>query len=224
MSTFVVETWNRVLDLIAPLECASCNSPRGPGAFCNLCSSQIEPRCELTWDTRVPGGLHTGGDYAGPAGLAVRQLKYQGRSDLAAPLGRWLVDSALPTPAVPADLVVPVPLHRRRLADRGYNQSALVANQIGRCLGVPSLPRALTRSRDTPAQASMSRAERLANLDGAITERVPNTLRGHRTVLVDDVVTTGATARECVRAITEAGGHVSLVLALTRADSHNPGR
>src|SRR5262249_55026611 len=110
---------------------------------------------------------------------------------------------------------VPVPLHFERLVERGFNQSALVANGLARALNGRAYPRALQRARETVQQAKLGRVERLANLRDAFTVRA---LPQRSLVLVDDVVTTGATASSCVAALRAAGASVLAVVALAHAD------
>jgi ComF family protein len=117
--------------------------------------------------------------------------------------------------AVEQVLLVPVPLHPRKLAERGYNQSALLARALGRELRWRVRERALRRCRDTHAQAELDRNARLENVKGALIER--EQLEGKRVVLVDDVVTTGATASACKEALGRAGAIVIAVAAVARA-------
>lgn len=113
------------------------------------------------------------------------------------------------------DVVAPVPLHPRRLAERGYNQAALLASPVARGLRVPLVPRALTRVDDTPQQVMLDRAARLVNLEGAFSAARAR-VRGTRVLLVDDVRTTGATLDACTNVLREAGAIdvLSLVLAI----------
>jgi ComF family protein len=151
--------------------------------------------------------------YAPPFDAIIQRFKYQGRPDLA----RGLASLLRFAPIGPGDLVVPVPLHPKRLAERGYNQAALLAGALARPNGARVGARALTRMRDTPHQASLARAERLANVSAAFRARQPAAVRGRRVVLVDDVVTTGATAAACIRALRGAGADVCMVLAVAAA-------
>jgi ComF family protein len=154
------------------------------------------------------------GAYGGPLARAIHALKYEGRPDLAAPLGRRLSRAVARHTLGPA-LLVPVPIHPRKLAERGYNQSALVAHTLGRELRWQVRERALRRARDTRAQARLGRGDRLSNVKGALIEREP--LEGRLVVLVDDVVTTGATASACKEALARAGATVIAVAAVARA-------
>ena len=114
------------------------------------------------------------------------------------------------------DVVVPVPLHPRRLAERGYNQAALLAAPVARRLGVPFAPCALARVRDTPQQVVMDRASRLLNVAGAFAVRDRTFVAGGRVLLIDDVRTTGATLDGCARALHEVGARAILALVLAR--------
>jgi ComF family protein len=201
------------LDLIAPRFCAGCEAPLGSDdLFCDA--------CEASCTDPDPAPLECGidvvasGAYEGALARAIQALKYGGRPDLAAPLGRRLARAVAPHAAGPA-LLVPVPLHPRKLAERGYNQSALVARALGRELRWTVRERAIRRCRDTHAQAELGRNARLENVKGALIER--ELLQGIRVVLVDDVVTTGATASACKEALGRAGAVLIAVAAVARA-------
>ena len=145
---------------------------------------------------------------------AIGRLKYEDRADLAPLLGRSMLRASESLRGA-VDLVVPVPLHPRRLADRGYNQAALLAAPVARSLGVGLAPQALARHRDTPRQASLDRERRIVNVAGVFTARERSRVRGARVLLVDDVRTTGVTLEGCAAALHDAG--VSAVLALVLA-------
>ena len=158
--------------------------------------------------------------YSGPVVEAVRRLKYRGRPDLARQLAAFAkerVSAELPSEAV----LVPVPIHPRRLAERGYNQSALLTSCLAQELDAIAQPRALRRVRETEAQAGLGRSERLVNLRQAFEVwRLPTT---RRVVLVDDVLTTGATAAACIEALGGAGVEVAAVVTVARARRDVPG-
>lgn len=221
-----------LLDLLFPPRCAACGeglaSSRG-GPFCAICDGALEPVpagcrvCGLPGPDPLCGACmaqppafarcRAGGLYGGPLADAVHALKYRGRPALARPLGAWLAPRA---PLAPGVAVVSVPLGRRRRIGRGYDQAALLARALARSSGARHLPRALTRIRETPPQVGRTRAERLANVRGAF--RAGSCVRGAALVLVDDVVTTGATADACARALLAAGARSVEVLALARAE------
>lgn len=176
-------------ELVAPSRCAACDGATSL-LFCEGCFATVEP-------ARGEGAFLYGGAIA----EAIVRLKYGRRSDLAARLGRAMVEG------VPrdVDVVVPVPLHPMRAVERGFNQSALLARPVARHLGVPLGARALERIRDTPRQTSLDRASRQVNVMSAFRCRDPRIVADKRVLLVDDVRTTGATLEGC-RAALEAAG------------------
>ena len=115
-------------------------------------------------------------------------------------------------PGAPESIVVPVPLHVTRLRHRGFNQSAVLARYVARVLGRPVALRLLVRTRDTPSQTALSLPARAANVAGAFAVRDPGTARARTFLLVDDVWTSGATARAAASALYAAGAqHVDVV-------------
>ncbi|MDQ7794202.1 MAG: ComF family protein [bacterium] len=158
------------------------------------------------------------GIYRGLLRRAIRRLKYGRETHLAGSLGDRLAREVVGQQHRPAtdgrgyglgpgsafQLVVPVPLHPDRLARRGFNQAALLATPVARALGIPCSRRGLDRVRTTPAQAGLTRRRRLANLAGAFVAD-PGAVGGRTVLLVDDVLTTGATAAGCAAALLEAG-------------------
>jgi ComF family protein len=206
----------RALLVVAPPECAACDAPLVEDRlFCAEC----EPGDALVRD-RLERGLSVVATarYEGSVAAAVRRYKYGNRPDLARLLGERLA-AALRGAAFAADAVlVPVPLHVRRLAERGFNQSALLARHAGQRVGLGVLPRALVRIRETDEQAALAGSERASNVKSAFVARSGVVPRGARVILVDDVVTTGATALACVRALETAGARVLGVAAVARAD------
>ena len=198
---------------LAPDACAACDGVVARATiFCPSCAATVTRA-----DPWSEAGLLAFAEFGGAVAQAIRRLKYGSRPDLARPLGELLRHAARDA-SLRADIVTPVPLHPRRLAERGYNQAALLARPLARELGARFEPRALRRSRDTPQQARLERAARLANVAGAFEARRPAELRGRRVALIDDVITTGATLEACRAELAAAGAEsvVAVVVALRR--------
>ena len=149
---------------------------------------------------------------------ALHAFKFGGRRGLAAPLGDLIAELGLGAlPGAAPDLLVPVPLHRRRARERGYNQSALLAMRVARAWGLPVAHDALARIAPTRPQTELDAAARRGNVRGAFAARRPEAVAGRHVLLVDDVFTTGATAAECARCLVGAGAEAVGVLTLARA-------
>jgi len=196
-----------LLDLLAsalaPARCAACDVHVARHAvFCPACASTAERAMDLATDPRALAAFVYGGALA----RAITRFKYEGRPDLARPLGDLLWSAVAPHTSGLRDVIlVPVPLHATRLAERGYNQAALLANRVAGRLGAPVRAMALARARDTPRQATLGRSERLSNVTHAFVVREPRVVAGRAVLLVDDVRTTGSTLRACADALTQAG-------------------
>jgi ComF family protein len=155
------------------------------------------------------------GEYAGTLRDLIHLFKYGRVRTLSQPLGRYL-SCAIPREQR-FDVVVPVPLHWRRQWERGFNQSELLAQAVARRYAAPVV-HALTRRKATPAQAGLSNAKRRTNVSGVFAARRREAIVGRRILLVDDVMTTGATLGACASALKRAGAsHVS-ALTLARTD------
>jgi ComF family protein len=147
----------------------------------------------------------------------VHYFKYGDRLDLAPLLGRWMAVAGQPLLAE-ADALVPVPLHWRRLWLRRFNQSAALAQAVGRESGLPVVFDGLQRVKPTAQQVGLTRAERARNVQGvfAVSEAARTAVTGRRLVLVDDVLTSGATVDACARALLRAGAAGVDVLIFAR--------
>ena len=145
----------------------------------------------------------------------VLKFKHGDRTDAAVHLARWLQRAGADLIA-DADVIVPVPLHRWRLLWRSYNQSALLANALGRLAGKPVIPDALVRAKSTPSQGRLDRTARRRNMAGAFRVHRPKGVDGKRILLIDDVLTTGATVEACTRALLAEGAQRVDVLVLGR--------
>jgi len=146
----------------------------------------------------------------------IHQLKFEGRIEWVPPLVELLETTCagLPLP----EIVLPVPLHLKRLKERGFNQSGLLAGELARRLGAPVSFNAIARKNRTQPQTRLNRKERLENVKGAFEIRRAQSVRGRRILLIDDVFTTGATLSECSRILKRKGGASEVhAVTVTRA-------
>ena len=196
--------------MAAEYYCVSCRTP-----FQNHFPLDAEGRCALCRSgLRGFDRAYCFGAYEGTLRELIHLYKYGCMRPLGKPLGRLL---ALALPRDQSfDAVVAVPLHWRRQWDRGFNQSELLARSIARSWGIP-LAHAVRRRRATRAQAGLSNNRRRKNVAGAFVAR-GGAVRGLRLVLVDDVMTTGATASACASVLKRAGAQSVTLLTLARVD------
>ena len=200
-----------VCDALSPPACAACDQPiPSRQVFCADCAATIRR------DEPQPDGSITFARFGGAVAMALKRFKYEERADLARPLGH-LLRRAVMDAGIQADVVVPVPLHPRRLAERGYNQSALLARSVAQQLDIPFAPRALERCRQTAQQARLGRAERLENMAEAFAVRDKPAVALRSVLLVDDVLTTGATLLACRQALAKAGARDVTSACLARS-------
>jgi ComF family protein len=153
--------------------------------------------------------------YDGVMRTLVHDLKFRDRHDARRLFGRWLAHAGTEL-LHDADLIVPVPLTRSRLLRRRFNQAAILATEVSRCSGIPSEPLLLLRTKSTPPQVGLTREQRRQNVSGAfaLAEHRRARVAGAKIVLVDDVVTTGATANACARTLKRGGAARVDVLTL----------
>lgn len=206
---FVASRLAALADLLAPRACVSCGEPVAGAPLCAACAASL-----LDAPDPLPGVL-VAHEHGGALARAVYRAKYDGDPTRAARLGALLVPLAASL-AAPVACVVPVPLHPRRLRERGYNQSLELARPLARALGCPLLADGLRRLRDTPTQTALARADRAANVAGAFRAGAVRTMAGAHVVVVDDVVTTGATLGAAMSAVLEAGASSVSGIALAR--------
>lgn len=202
-----------LIDLGAEHLCAACRRVRPTEEpFCITCAEKLRAPGSRVAVDGIP--LLSPFIYRDPIRAALFRLKYEGRSEfsrlLAPSIARCLQEGDCPR----ADAIVSVPLHPAKLIERGYNQSALLAHHVAKVIGGRAVPLALLRVRPTRSQASLTREERLTNVAGAFAVRNARLVRGRRVLLLDDVVTTGATARACLRALRATGAKPVAVVAL----------
>jgi ComF family protein len=203
------ELW-RALDFLSGPLCRRCGIPlpeaTSPESECLACLAAPPryrwARAALAYD-----------DLSRPL---VLDLKHGGRTDGVAAFAAWIADAA--PFAAQADWITPVPLHWRRLVQRGYNQAGLLAKAVARRVARPFAPDMLARTRATPSQGGLSASGRARNVQGAFAVRAlwKDRLAGKTVLLIDDVFTTGSTVQACARALRRAGAAQVDVAALAR--------
>lgn len=224
---------SRLLNIIYPSRCPVCKSKSDvfvSSPICSICWSQIRrytgPSCKICampfssdlssickdcikksppFSKVINFGL-----YEGVLAEAINQLKFYGIKRISKPLAKLL--SKLPIPVI--DGIVPVPLHIKSLRERGFNQSLLLAIYLSKVLHVPILMDILIKKKETPPQIGLSAKERLHNIRSAFTVR--GDVKGLVVLLVDDVMTTGATVTECSHELLKSGARDVFVLTLAR--------
>ena len=198
------------ITFFAPPWCAVCGLPFalpvGEAAICGDCARQ-----QPSWD-RARSVLR----YDRHSRRLVLMLKHADQTHLAGAFGRWMHRAGNDVLAG-SDMLIPVPLHWTRLFGRRFNQAALLAKAIQRAGGPPLAADWLVRRRRTPSQGTLGPLARARNVRGAFALRRGRDVRGKRVVLIDDVLTTGATAEECARVLRRAGAEYVGVLVLARA-------
>jgi ComF family protein len=239
----VVRAFCGLFNLVLPDDCRVCGEPlrevlRVP--VCRRCLKEPEPlnaeffcaACRAPFLNRAPldedgqcamcrlglsgfDSAFTYGSYEGALRKLIHLLKYDGMRPLARPFGDFLA-RALPRDQR-FDLVVPMPLHWRRRWDRGFNQAELLACEVAKRWNVP-VRNIARRTRATSPQAGLTHAKRRANVTGAFSVKRGTRLDGMRVLLVDDVLTTGASAGACARALKRAGARHVVLVTVARAD------
>lgn len=199
------------MDFLGPPLCICCGYPfefdLGPGTLCGACAR----------DRPAYGRARAVLRYDDASKDLILAFKHADRTDGAPAYGAWLARAGAELLAE-AELIVPVPLHWSRLFARRYNQAALLALALGRASGLPVIPDLLRRRRRTPSQGRLSAHARRRNVAGAfsIGPAQGSAVAGRRVLLIDDVLTTGATAEACTRVLQRAGAEAVDVLTLAR--------
>lgn len=233
-------------NLLLPRDCMCCRARLADdraGTFCSVCLDEIAP---LVWlgCLRCGCSLHSGrvaptrcldcqnrklhfdqvvplGGYRTALRDLVLQMKWPANDGLSLAMGRLLAERReAELQQFAADVIVPISMHWWRLLYRGKNGPALLANCLGKRLGTRVEYRVLAHRRYVPPQARLSAARRMVNVRGAFAVHQPERICGARVLLVDDVLTTGATCSEAARVLKEAGAAAVGVAVVARAEGH----
>ena len=196
---------HRSLARIMPPLCPRCGRPQPSGVLCSSC---------VGWQAEIDG-IRSPFRFEEVMRQAIYQLKYRNIRALAAPLAQLLNDYLITNP-MPGEVLVPVPLHRKRLRERGYNQSSLLARELGKLAKLSVVDDCLIRKRHASPQAKTSTVgERRSNVANAFTSREQR-LQDKRVLLIDDVSTSGATLNACAAALKAVGAKSVWGLVLAR--------
>jgi len=199
--------------ILCPLDasCMLCDGEEGMGSgtgLCETCRKDLVPFVGMRDVHGVP--LYAAFEYKGSGAALIHGLKYENKRYMAFPLTQGLI-RAYVQHGLKADGIMAVPLHKKRLKKRGFNQSELLARGLCEAVGVPFLKNVLVRIRDTKQQVGLDEHERLQNVQGAFS--TTDDLHEKYIVLIDDVCTTGATLMACAQELMRCGAKVTLLTA-----------
>ena len=233
MRSRIFKTGWKILDVLFPPCCAGCgewgtrycrscieNTKTIKTAICQICGEPLNIEkgsvCDRCRETETYfSAVRSWGLFEDPLKEAIHQLKYRRNVGLGEVLAQPLVE-ILFAEAWDIDLVTSVPLSQKRREERGFNQSDLLARPIGWIAGVPFKAEAVTRCRETKSQVGLSRTERKQNMVDAFSSH-PDMVSGRNVLVVDDVITTGATLNFCSKAIIDSGAKYVYGLTLARS-------
>jgi ComF family protein len=229
---FLLDLKDDLLDFVYPQACAICRNPLKreetdvceecwkalallPSSYCPYCRTSLENQDEIA-NHQCPNltgseerrilAVRSLGTFDDHYQKLVHRVKYEKKIHLGRRLAQRLGESTSEDKCFAGcDMVIPVPLHRARQRERGFNQSEVLAEGISRVMGVSLTKDVLTRKRNTKDQTYLNARQRAENVKGAFVVTQPEKTDGKRVILVDDVMTTGATLNECARVLQEAG-------------------
>ena len=223
MKNPITISYNFLLDLIFPRFCVGCKtegfwicpecdekiffvkSPYCPSCHRLTPKGQYCPRCKS--DTFLTGAIIATYYKKGPIKEAIHYFKYEGITELKKGLGSILSDAILARSIGNNLVLIAVPLHHHRLRERGYNQAKLLTDEISKNLRIPVIDKKLVKIKSSTRQADLTRSQRLKNVVGLFDwVGESNELKGKTVILVDDVLTTGATLSECAKVLRQKSG------------------
>jgi ComF family protein len=241
--SLVAPAISAVTDLVLPICCVSCDRllrQDEKGVVCGHCWSRCRelpnPRCDrcghpvdrysCRWCENLPPFVRAARSYcwvgAGTGTAIVHALKYSGWLRAAPAMAERMSRVAFPADVVrERAAIIPVPLSRSRLRDRGFNQCEVIARHMSKLWGIPVNSAALVRASATRSQTELTPGERLSNVAGAfsVPQNAARALLGEHVILLDDVITTGATLRACAGALFDAGARTISYMTFGRAPS-----
>lgn len=222
------------LDVIFPPKCICCSAILNAGSeisLCKACAEEIDYYNNCINPLDMPEGISTYcdgmicvGKYSEALKNVLRSFKFGSKPQYFRAFGMLLALKVQNTCIhEESNLILPVPMFKSKLKHRGYNQADLMAGYAARVLGIKTRSNLLIKTADTKSQSSLTREERLKNLDGHFTVVDTKAVEGKRILLVDDIITTGSTINECSKALKQAGADIIIaaVIATTRKSNGN---
>jgi len=237
---FITQQANKLIELLLPAQCLVCALPSNNKLICQYCEKKILCErsyclhCALPLDKNSDycgdclnkdylfDQLHALGDYTKPLSTLIKQLKYQKQlvagELLASLLGKSIVLRYTATELAQFDYLLAVPLHPKKLQQRGFNQAQIICDSLHKQLHIPMLKHQVLRNKETTAQEGLSINKRKANLKGAFSydENSAEDLNGKNIVIIDDVVTTGATINSLCTVLQERGVNNITIFCISR--------
>ncbi|WOK06209.1 ComF family protein [Imperialibacter roseus] len=228
MANIANELWNDFVSLIFPENCISCGEllVRGEDHLCTACRYQLPIVDEAIRDSLLTNKFvyepkisfvdaFLTFKKSGITQKLLHQLKYKGNRELGVMLGAWYGNQLTEKPGFSAfDIIVPVPLHKRKLRIRGYNQSMAIAEGLSVATQKPVDAELLVRSKFTSTQTKKQKVDRWQNVENIFGVTSPESVKGKKVLLVDDVLTTGSTLSSCASALISAGAEGIGICAL----------
>ena len=227
----IIKIVNDLISLFYPRICAACTEPlvRNETLFCTTCRFEL-PRTHFHLDEnnevaqifwgRVPVEFATAHFFFQKGGRVqelLHKLKYKGQKDIGIELGLMIGRDLEQSPFSEVDMIIPVPLHKSKKRKRGYNQSECIAIGLAKALGKPIDTSTLYRAIANPTQTRKHRFERWTNVENIFKLKLPESLANKHVLLVDDVVTTGATLEACAFTLLQGTNVKVSILAVAKA-------
>jgi len=204
-------------------------SPGSSICLCGQCAAEVDYFNNSIIPLNLPDdckiycdGIICVGRYSNLLKKSIKKFKFSNKPSYYRTFGKLLALKVQNTPQLgDLDVIIPVPLHKNRQRQRGYNQAELIARYAAGQLGLKCENSVLIKTVETKAQSLLSKSQRLGNLEGSCTVKSPKCVEGKSVLLVDDIVTTGSTINQCCKALKLAGAEriIAGVIATTRADS-----
>ncbi|MCM8815724.1 MAG: ComF family protein [Candidatus Omnitrophica bacterium] len=204
--------FHNIIDLFFPEKCPGCNryAEQKRYCFCNDCSIQIIPA------QPIKEKIFSLAIYEGPVKIAIHALKYEKRRWVAKSFAEWMSDFLHQYPEIEFDIIIPVPLHPVREFLRTFNQSWLIACELGKIQKKPALYDVVIKQKNNRSQTGLNDIERRKNVINAYRVKKPYLIKNKTVLLIDDVYTTGSTVEEVQKVLYQAGAKKTIVLTVAR--------